>query len=175
MIAVKNNPDIVIRRAHQGDVAAVVQLFDDAIVWFVRIGNIGQWGSEPWSASPQPIERIARECALPEAWVAEKSSIDVCGAMILGDAMSYVQPACQAELYVRMLIASRDKEARGTGRKLLEFADERARTVGVNQLRVDCYGGGSGDLVRFYEACGYQSVTTFDVDGWPGQLLSRTI
>jgi hypothetical protein len=27
----------------------------------------------------------------------------------------------------------------------------RARAAGLDHLRVDCYGGGSGDLVRFYE------------------------
>ncbi|MNW16651.1 hypothetical protein D3C71_2155650 [compost metagenome] len=56
---------------------------------------------------------------------------------------------------------------------MMAFADEQAQSAGVRRLRVDCYGGGSGDLVRFYESCGYERIATFDVDGWPGQLLGR--
>ena len=51
----------------------------------------------------------------------------------------------------------------------------RARAAGVQRLRVDCYGGGTGALVRFYESCGYERLSTFDVDGWPGQLLGRNL
>jgi len=40
---------------------------------------------------------------------------------------------------------------------------------------VDCYAGGSGDLVRFYESCGYTRIAPFNVDGWPGMLLGRTL
>ena len=52
---------------------------------------------------------------------------------------------------------------------------EQARAAGVDHLRVDCYAGGSGDLVRFYESCGYTRIAPFNVDGWPGMLLGRTL
>ena len=79
------------------------------------------------------------------------------------------------ELYVRVLVASRDVRVRGIGRRLMAFADEQARAAGVDHLRVDCYAGGSGDLVRFYESCGYTRIAPFNVDGWPGMLLGRTL
>lgn len=166
---------LIIRRASIADAPAVLRIFDDVIAWFVSIGNAGQWGSEPWSASPQRVGRIEEACSLPDAWVAEDTELGICAALVLGEAMPYVPAATEPENYVRLLVASRDPRVRGIGRRLMAFADERTRAAGLNRLRVDCYGGGSGTLIRFYESCGYDRVTTFDVDGWPGQLLTRSL
>lgn len=165
----------LIRRATQHDVAAVLALFDEAIAWFGEIENQGQWGTEAWSNQPHQIARISEACALPGAWVAEDQAGRVQGALILGEAMPYVPPANEPEVYVRVLISSRDLQARGLGRSLLDFAEGQARRAGVQQLRVDCYGGGTGALVRFYESCGYERLATFQVDDWPGQLLGRRL
>lgn len=89
--------------------------------------------------------------------------------------MPYVTPATEPELYVRLLVASRDTAARGVGRRLLAFADDQARLAGVQRLRVDCYGGDSGALIRFYESCGYKRLSPFALEGWPGQLLERRL
>ena len=47
--------------------------------------------------------------------------------------------------------------------------------AGVGKLRVDCYAGGSGDLVRWYESCGYTRTDPFLVGDWPGQVLERRV
>lgn len=167
--------NLKIRRATTLDAPAVLQLFDEVMTWFAEIGNHGQWGCEPWSALPRRVQMVTEACGLPEAWVVEDSECRVFGALVLGEAQSYVPPAIEPEIYVRVLIASRDKRARGVGRRLMAFAEDRARVAGVQRLRVDCYGGGSGALVRFYESCGYERISTFSVDGWPGQLLGRNL
>ncbi|WP_217181681.1 GNAT family N-acetyltransferase [Streptomyces sp. AC495_CC817] len=164
-----------IRRATPDDVPAVLAMFDEIIAWFVAIGNEGQWGAEPWSTQERQIARVTEALALPGACVAEHPEAGVIGVLVLGDAMEYVPPADEPELYVRLLLAARDARARGIGRRLLAFADGRARAARVHHLRVDCYGGGSGDLVRFYESCGYVRLSVFDEDGWPGQMLGRTL
>ncbi|MET4575399.1 GNAT family N-acetyltransferase [Ottowia thiooxydans] len=166
---------LVIRRATSVDAPAVLKVFDEVIAWFVQMGNKEQWGSEPWSASPRRIQLVEDACALPEAWVAQDERGRLLAALVLGAAQPYVPPATEPEIYVRVLVASRDDRARGIGRRLLAFADNRARAAGVQRLRVDCYGGGTGALVRFYESCGYERMTTFSVDGWPGQLLGRSL
>ncbi|WP_353111464.1 GNAT family N-acetyltransferase [Microbacterium sp.] len=166
---------IVIRRATEADAPEVLRLFDEIIEWFASIGNQGQWGTEPWSTSERQIGRVTEACGLPEAWVAEHPDVGLCGVLVLGEAMEYVPAATEPEVYVRLLLASRDQRARGIGRRLLTFADERAVAAGVDRLRVDCYGGGTGDLVRFYESCGYERIAAFDEDGWPGQLLGRRL
>lgn len=165
--------DFVIRRASIADVPAVLRIFDDVIAWLVRMGNEGQWGSEPWSGLPHQVARVTEACALPGAWVAEAPEIGVCAALVLGEAMPYVPAATEPECYVRLLVASPDARVRGIGRRLLAFADDQTRAAGLSHLRVDCYGGGGGALVRFYESCGYVRISSFDVDGWPGQLLGR--
>lgn len=168
-----------IRRALPEDAAAVLGLFDEAIAWFARIGNVQQWGVEPASGQERWITRVEQWCASSDAWVAEHPAVGVCGALVLGEALEYVPAAVEPEVYVRALIGSRDPRAKGTGRRLLAFAEERAQGAGVGLIRVDCYAGGSGDLVRFYEACGYERDATFTVgdgtDAWPGQVLSRRV
>ena len=165
----------VIRRASAADAPAVLQVFDEVIAWFVGMGNHAQWGTEPWSVLPRRVAQVTDACGMPGAWVVETPEGRVLAALVLGEPMPYVPPASEPEVYVRLLIAARDARARGLGRQLLSFADERARAAGVNRLRVDCYAGGTGDLVRFYEACGYQRISTFDLEGWPGQLLGRRL
>jgi len=166
---------LVIRRATVLDAPAVLKVFDEVMAWFVQMGNGGQWGSAPWSASPRRIQLLEDACALPDAWVAEDERGHLFGALVLGEAQPYVSPATEPEIYVRVLVASRDARARGIGRRLLAFADNRARDAGVQSLRVDCYGGGTGALVRFYESCGYERIEAFSVDGWPCQLLGRSV
>ncbi|WP_369683796.1 GNAT family N-acetyltransferase [Pseudomonas costantinii] len=167
--------DWVIRRASVADAPAVLQVFDDVIAWFVSMGNQGQWGTEPWSASADRVARVSEACAMPDAWVVEAPGGRIRAALVLGEPMPYVPPATEPEVYVRLLIAARDDGVRGVGRRLLAFADDRARAMGVKRLRVDCYGGGTGALVGFYESCGYERIAAFDVEGWPGQLLGRRL
>lgn len=164
---------VIIRRAGVADAPAVLKIFDEIIAWFVAKGNAEQWGSEPWSAQPRQVERVVEACSLPGAWVAEERGGAVLAALVLGEAMPYVPAVTEPEIYVRLLVASRRPSARGIGRRLMAFADEQAKLAGVKRLRVDCYGGGSGALPRFYESCGYERIAAFDVDGWPCQLLER--
>ena len=164
-----------IRPARPADADAVLRLFDDAIAWFVTIGNTGQWGTEPFSTQQKQVERVTGWVAEPGSWVAEHPEAGVVGFLALGEATEYVPAATQPELYVRVLIGSRDPRAKGTGRLLLGFAEEQARSSGVDLLRVDCYAGGSGDLIRFYESCGYRATTTFTVGAWPGQVLEKAV
>lgn len=164
-----------IRRASEADAPAVLALFDEVIAWFVSIGNLQQWGGEPWSTVPRRIGQVSDACALPDAWVAQNDKGEVRGFLALGESMPYVPAPTGPELYVRVLVASRDARVRGIGRRLMAFADEQARAAGLDHLRVDCYAGGTGDLVRFYESCGYTRITPFTVEGWPGMLLGRRL
>lgn len=163
------------RRAGSGDLEAVLGLFDDAVAWFVSNGNTQQWGAEPWSGQARRVAQVREALALPGAWVAELPGVGVVGLLVLGDAVSYVPPTEGAEVYVRILIGSREPRARGVGRALLAFADVEAERAGIERLRVDCYAGGTGALVGFYESCGYERTVGFDIDGWPGQVLERRL
>lgn len=93
---------VVIRRASVADAPAVLQVFDEVIVWFVTRGNHGQWGTEPWSASPRRVAQVTDACAMPGAWVAQDSSGQVLAALVLGEPMAYVPAAAEPEVYVRL-------------------------------------------------------------------------
>jgi len=166
---------IIIRRATLDDVDAILSLFDEAIRWFVSMGNTKQWGTEPFSGKPERRTQVEGWCREDGAWIAEHPKLGVVGALVLGEANTYVPAAAQPELYLRLVIASRAPEAKGTGRTLMAFADAEARRHGIPNLRVDCYAGGTGRLVEFYESCGYVRTETFTVGEWPGQLLEKRL
>ncbi len=118
-----------IRRANVDDAPAVLTLFDEVIEWFVSIGNLQQWGSEPWSTMQRRITQVTDACALPGAWVAQNEHGVVRAFLALGESMPYVPAPTGPELYVRVLVASRDARVRGIGRRLIAFADEQARAA----------------------------------------------
>jgi GNAT superfamily N-acetyltransferase len=96
----------------------------------------------------------------------------VAAALVHGPvAHAYVPAATEPEDYVLLLVA--DPAVRGAGRVLLDESWRRARAAGLRLQRVDCYRGGDGGLVRFYESAGFSRGAPFEVDGWPGQLLER--
>ncbi|EHK25238.1 uncharacterized protein TRIVIDRAFT_219018 [Trichoderma virens Gv29-8] len=99
----------------------------------------------------------------------------VVGAISVGEAHSYVQPATEPELYVQFLATDRASSGKGIGTLLLEQARTLARKAGVSLLRVDCYAGGSGGLVRYYESQGFERMETFEINGWPGQVLIQRL
>ena len=163
-----------LRVAVPDDAAAVLGLLDDAVVWLNSRGITEQWGTTSFSGDPKRV-------AAAEGWVrsgggviAERDGLPA-GALVVGEATSYVPAATEPELYVVLLVAGRDPSARGVGHSLLAVADEAARELGVSLLRVDCYAGGDKSLVRFYESAGYTRTHTFDVNGWPGQVLERRL
>lgn len=162
------------REATPADEVGVLGLFDEAVAWMVSRGNTGQWGSQPLSTNATHRERVAAWCAGPGSWVLEDRD-GLLGFLVVGDAVDYAPPASGPELYVGVLLASRRPQGRGAGRELMAFAEALARQAGVPTLRVDCYGGGDGRLVEFYESCGFARQATADVGGWPAQILAKEL
>jgi GNAT superfamily N-acetyltransferase len=142
------------------------------IEWFVSIGNLQQWGSEPWSTMPRRITQVTDRARCRRMGGAERAG-EVRAFLALGESM----PMCRRPPGRSCMCGYGGSRVRvrGIGRRLMAFADEQARAAGLDHLRVDCYGGGSGDLVRFYESCGYTRIAPFNVDGWPGMLLGRQL
>ncbi|GIF69445.1 hypothetical protein Ais01nite_74800 [Asanoa ishikariensis] len=97
------------------------------------------------------------------------------GGIVLGNAPNHVPPATVDEVYVCALVASRHASSRGTGRKLLRFAEEQTRAAGIRRLRVDCWACGNGKLVRYYESVGFRATDRFAVEAWQGQVLQMDL
>ncbi|WP_241833219.1 GNAT family N-acetyltransferase [Streptomyces caatingaensis] len=74
-----------------------------------------------------------------------------------------------------LFVTDRRLKGRGIGCALLAHAAEETRRLGVDLLRVDCYAGGGGRLVAYYEGQGFVPVRRFTVGDWPGRLLERRV
>ncbi|GAB2807868.1 GNAT family N-acetyltransferase [Streptomyces daliensis] len=171
---------IRIRPGGPSDAAAVLGMLDGAVAWMNARGNTEQWGTTPYSRRPGGAARVERYTAEDDPYVAELSGAPV-GALILGTGPSPhmpIAPAGEPERYVRLLVSDRRHAGLGIGAALLARAVEEARRAGVGLLRVDCWAGGGGELVAFYERNGFTPTARFlagDAGTWPGQLLSRRV
>ncbi|KAL1863800.1 hypothetical protein Plec18170_000640 [Paecilomyces lecythidis] len=100
----------------------------------------------------------------------------IVGALALGERMPYVTPVSEPELYVRLLVTDRQWAGKGIGKRLLEHARELANRAGVSLLRVDCYAGGDGKLVQYYESQGFRRWERLNPKGdWPCQVLAQRL
>ncbi len=160
-----------LRVASRADAPAILGLFDEAVVWLNSVGNTQQWGTTPFSGDPKRADAVTEWSGSGAAVIASVDG-EPLGAMAVGQATPYAPPATEPELYVVALVA---RHHSGAGRVLLGCADAVARELGVHLLRVDCYAGGDQELVGFYESAGFTRADTFDVKGWPGQVLERRL
>ncbi|RDW89519.1 hypothetical protein BP6252_01551 [Coleophoma cylindrospora] len=195
---------VTLRPGTVEDAPAMLRLMDIATDWLVKKGQSGQWGTERHSDNPARIKQAIELAESGGTWIAvdsnwsssrtedgfsgsestdnsgeedEELSIinGVVGGLTVGQANTYVQPATEPELYVRYLATDRASSGKGIGTLLLEQARTLARKAGVSLLRLDCYAGGSGGLVRYYESQGFERMETFDINGWPGQILIQRL
>jgi RimJ/RimL family protein N-acetyltransferase len=101
---------------------------------------------------------------------------EVVGARVVRDhPTAYVAAAAEAERFVHLLVTSRALRGHGLGTVLLDRARALTRGAGVDLLRVDCFGGGTGELVRWYCTQGLQPTERLDVKGWPCQVLAERV
>ncbi|TDD20167.1 GNAT family N-acetyltransferase [Kribbella turkmenica] len=169
---------MTIRPAGHPGVPDVLALLDGATECLVARGRTDQWGTEPHSTNPRRIAQIAGFAGDGGLWLAEADG-RVVGALAVGTALPHVPPATEPELYVRLLVTDRASAGQGIGTRLLDHARELARAAGVGVLRVDCFAGGDGGLVRYYEKQGFTRDVAFAVpvngSEWPGQVLVQRL
>lgn len=162
-----------IRAGDNADLPVVMAMFDEAVTWLVARGNTEQWGADPWSEQPHNVERIAEKIDRGDLWIALVADVPA-GAMITSDRpSSYIEEVGEPELYIQLLLTSRRYAGRKIGAELLAHARSLMHERHVGLMRVDCYAGGNGDLVRYYERQGFTRTRTFKVGDWPGQLLEQ--
>lgn len=152
-------------------------MLDSAVVWMNARGNTEQWGTTPYSQRPGGTERVERYTTENIPYVAELGG-GPAGALVLDSGPSPQMPipaAAEPERYVRLLVSDRRYAGLGIGAALLAHAAEEARRAGVELLRVDCWAGGGGELVSFYERNGFARTDRFLSGSWPGQVLARRV
>lgn len=175
----RGNPHMRIRPAGPEDAPTVLSLFDDAVAWLVSRGLDGQWGTEPWSQDPARVERV-RGLASEGLWIAElpgaAGGTDPVGALTATEEPpDYAPGAGERELYIHMLLASRSHPGRRIGSLLLDHAREQARARGISLVRVDCWSGGDGALIRYYEHQGFTPTERASVGGREVQVFETRV
>ncbi|MFJ1747741.1 GNAT family N-acetyltransferase [Streptomyces sp. NPDC088116] len=168
---------IRIRPGGLADASAVLDMLDSAVVWMNGRGNTEQWGTTPYSKKPGGVARVERYMTENAPHIAELDGTPV-GALVLDSGPSPqmpIAPAEEPERYVRLLVSDRRHAGLGIGAALLAHAVEETRRAGVELLRVDCWAGGGGELVAFYERNGFTPTGRFLSKAWPGQVLARRV
>ncbi|NUS12825.1 MAG: GNAT family N-acetyltransferase [Streptomyces sp.] len=168
---------IRIRPGGPADAPAILDMLDGAVAWMNSRGNTEQWGTTPYSRKPGGVERVQRYTTENMPFVAELDGVPA-GALVLDTGPSPqmpIAPAAEPERYVRLLVTDRRRAGLGLGAALLDHAAEQTRQAGVSLLRVDCWAGGGGGLVAFYEGCGFTRTEGFVSGTWPGQVLARRV
>lgn len=167
-----------IREGDRSDVPLILAFGDEAVAWMNARGNTEQWGTEPWSKGRNNRQEAFLERAdTGGIRILEDADGTALGAMVITEERQpYVPDAEERELYINFLITSRKRAGQGIGRMLIERAKAEAAERGIDLLRVDCWAGEGGSLVRVYERYGFTRVREFTVpvrDGeWPGMLLA---
>ncbi|MFF4344883.1 GNAT family N-acetyltransferase [Kitasatospora sp. NPDC001540] len=170
-----------IRTGTADDVPEVIRLLDEAVAWLSSLGRTGQWGDRPFSSVPGRVEHVRNyftEGFLPR--LAESADGTLLGACVLSELVpAYATPIAEPELYLRLLVTSREHSGSGVGAALVADAVEETRRQGRAVLRVDCYAGDDRRLVGQYERLGFTPTDGFTVDQagrpWPGQFLELRV
>ncbi|MEU0137757.1 GNAT family N-acetyltransferase [Streptomyces sp. NPDC006296] len=166
-----------IRPGGPADAPAVLDMLDAAVAWMNARGNTGQWGTVPYSQTSGGAERVERYTTRNSPYIAELDGVPA-GALVLDTGPSPqmpIAPAGEPERYVRLLVSDRRHAGLGIGAALLAHAAEETRRAGVDLLRVDCWAGGGGALVAYYERNGFAPTDAFLSGTWPGQVLARRL
>ncbi|WP_225731438.1 MULTISPECIES: GNAT family N-acetyltransferase [unclassified Nocardia] len=160
-----------IRDGGPGDIPAVLALGDEAVVWMNARGNTRQWGTSPWTGNERREAKIRRNAESGGMRIMEDGDGSVVGVLVVTETpQDYVPAVDERELYVNLLLTSR--RHRGLGATLIDRAKTEAAQRGIDLIRVDCYAGGGGELVKVYENYGFSRVQEFTVGEWPGMLLA---
>ncbi|MEU6478194.1 GNAT family N-acetyltransferase [Streptomyces sp. NPDC047017] len=166
-----------IRPGAPADAPAILDMLDSAVAWMNARGNTEQWGTTPYSQQPGGTARVEQYTTENTPYIAEWGGTPA-GALVLDTGPSPkmpIAPAAEPERYVRLLVSDRRYAGKGIGAALLAHAAEETRRAGVELLRVDCWAGGGGELVAFYERNGFTPTDRFLSGQWPGQVLARRV
>jgi GNAT superfamily N-acetyltransferase len=161
------------REGSADDADLVLAMFDEAVQWLVARGLSGQWGELPFSTRPETRDRVLLILEGDEVRIAEHGGVPA-GVVAAGVAPPYVPDADVPELYVTLLLSARRLAGNEIGARLLELMATIASDRGAAQLRVDCWADAPA-LVRFYEREGFRRDARFELDGWRGQVLRRSL
>jgi hypothetical protein len=105
---------------------------------------------------PNDLPEVLQASALPRDQDAKTARLSVAAMVLEGRSSEYTRPVLPEQdaqdpfLYVRYLVTDRrvDALSKGSGQKLLDYADEVARSIGVGRLCLDGWNGNDYLLIK---------------------------
>ncbi|MFF4254178.1 GNAT family N-acetyltransferase [Streptomyces sp. NPDC001663] len=171
--------EITIREGGPDDVPVILGMLDSCVEWLVAQGRTGQWGAKPLSQSPGTVESVTRYLDEGDTYIAEADGVPAATLTLTdspGAYLSHLPPVGEPERYIHWLASDRRFKGHGVGSALLSHAAKETRLAGISLLRVDCYAGDDGKLVRYYESNGFARTEAYvGTNDWPGQVLARRV
>ena len=140
-----------IRRATVDDTVALVDILTEAADWVKRLD-----GTTMWVEGELEIERVRAEAASGMFAVAEAEGVVVGTIRFqLEDQLFWPDVDGQDAAFVHRLAIRRTHARRGVSTDLLQWAVDRARSLGKRYLRLDCDADRS-KLRELYEGFGFR-------------------
>ena len=148
----------------------MVELVRERIAWMDREG-IQSWNTSDYlEIYPQDYyEEMARNGRLFALVRASDGGIVCAGALLEADER---WPDGLRALYIHHLVSAVDEQ--GTGSLFLVHAEDHARKLGLDRLRLDCYADNRG-INAYYEALGYRPAGTCADGPYHGILREKRI
>ena len=150
-----------IRQTKPTDLAAVLQLFDEAVAWLNARGITDQWGTTPVSVRPHLVTEV--QGYLDYTVIAENGEDEnselagfVAVSLTVPPEMAphLSEEAARGGAWVESLVARRMPAARGAGATLLRWAEQHALAHGKMYLGLSC-AASNPRLVEYYEGRGF--------------------
>tara|TARA_R100000935_G_scaffold14464_3_gene28966 strand:- start:2205 stop:2723 length:519 start_codon:yes stop_codon:yes gene_type:complete len=145
-----------IRQAYQDDLLKAKELTETCAVEMQQLG-IFQWNEHYPS-----LEKLQQDIDRKELYVLEENNQNL-GIVVLSEIMdeeykniSWLTPS-EKNLYIHRLATHPDSWGKGYGQKLMNFAEEFARKLDFNSIRLDTFSLNKRNQ-KFYEARGYEKL-----------------
>ncbi|MFD9629448.1 GNAT family N-acetyltransferase [Streptomyces violascens] len=150
---------LVLDLADDSDLPALTSLYDGAARWML------DHGIDQWQPGGKDAEHFRLRMKEGEVWLARTAGGEAVGAYELWwDDESAWGPQPPVAGYVHRLMVDRAAAPSGTGKALLDHAEERIAASGRPLCRLDCRSD-NAVLLRYYRGAGYAVV---------GELATKT-
>jgi len=145
-----------IRQAYQDDILKAKKLTEACAVGMQQLG-IFQWNEHYPS-----VEKLQQDIDRKELYVLEENN-QILGMIVLSEIMdeeyitvSWLTPS-EKNLYIHRLAIHPESWGKGYGQKLMAFAEEFARKLDFQSIRLDTFSLNKRNQ-KFYEARGYEKL-----------------
>ena len=155
------------QQAVPGELDYVVEILSECARWLLDRG-IRQW------PDPFPADRVARLLERGEFYLARVDGEAVATLALLWSDTTFWGERPADAAYVHALAVRRAHAGRGLGRRLVDWAGERAAEAGREYLRLDCQSENRA-LRAYYEQLGFEPQGEVEIDDFTATLLQRRV